>query len=95
MIYNILGCIIGVFALVNTGIIFFTKRERLSISIWNLLCALGFLVTSIVGFIIPDKYSLVPVILLVVFAVAYLILNTFFLKKGKTSQTGITNSSKK
>ena len=57
MIYNILGCIIGVFALVNTGIIFFTKRERLSISIWNLLCALGFLVTSIVGFIIPDKYS--------------------------------------
>lgn len=95
MVYNILGCVIGVIAFINSGIIFYTKKEKLWISILNLICALGFIGTGIAGFFIPEKYSIIPIILLLVLAVVYLCLNMAGLKKGKTSQAGKTNSGQK
>lgn len=95
MIYSILGCIIGVFSLINTAIMFFAKKEKIWIAVLNLFCSIGFIGMGITGFCIPEKYNIIPIILLLVFSVVYLVLNTVVLNKRKAPQTGKTNSCKK
>ena len=95
MIYNILGVIIGVFVLINSIFLIIGKKERVLVYGINLFCALGFLGTGIGGFFIPKNLELLPIILLLIFAVIFLVQYYVLLKKSQTPKNHKVASRKK
>ncbi|MDE6655946.1 MAG: hypothetical protein K2J85_03040, partial [Anaeroplasmataceae bacterium] len=91
----ILGIIIGVFVLINSILLIVGKKEKPLVYAINLFCAFGFLATGIGGFFIPEKLDIIPIILLLVFAVIFLVQYYVFLKKNNSSQKHKIHSSKK
>ncbi|MDE5715689.1 MAG: hypothetical protein K2I42_06100 [Anaeroplasmataceae bacterium] len=89
MVYNILGIIIGLLVLINIIMtIVNRKKEKLYITIINIITALLFLATGISGFFIPEKYEYISFVLLLVLSVFYL--SFFFIVSKKNN-----NSNKK
>ncbi len=95
MVYNILGIIIGILALLNSILFLVGKKGNVYLYVIDILCSFGFIITGISGFFIPKAWDMIPVILLLVFAILYLVVNYILLKKRKNSQTHKQQSTKK
>ncbi|MCM1196668.1 MAG: hypothetical protein NC310_06340 [Roseburia sp.] len=95
MIYNILGIIIGIFTFINSIFLIVSKKEKQFVCIINFVLALGFIGTGIGGFFIPEKLEYITIILLLIFAVLFLVQYYVFLKKGQASKNHKITSSKK
>lgn len=95
MIYNILGIIIGCFVFLNAIFMMVSKKENVVIYAINIFCSIGFIGTGIGGFFVPKNLDYIPVILLLVFALLFLIQYYLFLKKNKESKQHKITSRKK
>ncbi|MDE7384396.1 MAG: hypothetical protein K2M84_01415, partial [Anaeroplasmataceae bacterium] len=61
----------------------------------NLILAIGFIGTGIGGFFIPKDLDYITIVLLLIFAVLFLVQYYVFLKKNQTPQKHKVTSSKK
>lgn len=95
MIYNILGILIGVFVFINSILLAVSKKEKQFVCILNFILAIGFIGTGVGGFFIPEKFDYIPIILLLIFAVLFLVQYYVFLKKSQTSKNHKVTSRKK
>ncbi len=95
VIYNILGILIGIFVLINSILLIAGKKEKQLVCIFNFALAIGFIATGICGFFIPENLDYITIILLLIFAVLFLVQYYLFLKKNQTSQKHKITSSKK
>lgn len=82
MLYNILAVIIGALALINAIILAITKKDKMYVTIINLVFSLLFLVIGIVGFIMPSDFEYITILLMLLVAIGYLV---FFYTIGKNS----------
>ncbi len=94
MFYYIIGIILGAALMASSIILFLKQKDKFAFFIGNIVFAIAFIGSGVSGFLIPEKFSYISILLLLVFCIGYLVFSTILLKKSKNTQKTKINSGK-
>ncbi len=90
MFYNLSAIVIGLLLIFSAYSFYKAKLSNLMIVV-SLICSSGFLASGIVGFMVPDNLSYIVILIMLVFAIIYLVGYIIFKKRLKHQEVEKVN----